>query len=301
MSSLPYTVKSRQSVEMENNLLTNDFPILFEVLHTCYLMNDERFKNRIKIYRHSNIEHDYYNHLAESEKNFIKKIYLRAEATRLENFEPVISRANYILAVNEKDAEYFKNKYSHPRTIYLPSFHPNEKPDIKQGSGDYILYHGNLSVSENYNAADWLIDNVFSKIDTKVIIAGLNPPGFLKAKIALYKNLVLAENLSEEGMTDLLENAQVHCLHTHQATGLKLKLLNVLFKGRFILCNNEMLAGTGVIAGHSIMLSNSGKDYISAIAEAMKRSFEDIYLEERNIITARFNNTLNAEKLIELL
>ncbi len=34
----------------------------------------------------------------------------------------------------------------------------------KPGKGNYILYHGNLSVSENYNAALWLIENVFSKI-----------------------------------------------------------------------------------------------------------------------------------------
>lgn len=48
LSLLPYTVKSRQSLELEQNLLSNDFPILFEVLHTCYLLKDPRFKKRKK-------------------------------------------------------------------------------------------------------------------------------------------------------------------------------------------------------------------------------------------------------------
>lgn len=49
----------------------------------------------------------------------------------------------------------------------------------KPGKENYILYHGNLSISENYNAALWLIENVFSKITHFTIIAGLNPPQHL--------------------------------------------------------------------------------------------------------------------------
>lgn len=301
LSSLPYTVKSRQSAEMEKNLLANDFPILFEVLHTCYLLNDPRFKDRIKLYRHSNIEHEYYKHLATSEKDLIKKTYLKIETKRLEQFEKIIANAGYILAVNEIDSHYFKQKYTRPKTIYLPSFHPHSKPQIKEGTGDYILYHGNLSISENYDAANWLIDHVFSQINEKVIIAGLNPPSFLKHKIEKFSNIILAENLSEDGMNDLIENAQIHCLHTHQATGLKLKLLNVLYKGRFILCNSLMLKGTGINAGKSITICNTGADYCSALKLQMNLAFESSLLEERDFITKRFNNAANAAALVELL
>lgn len=300
LSLQPYTVKSRQSEEMEKILLANNYPILFEVLHTCYLLDDPRFKERVKIYRHSNIEHDYYNHLAASEKKFIKKTYLKTEAKRLETFESIVSSANYILAVNEKDAEYFKTKYSSPRTIYLPSFHPHSTPVIKNGSGDFILYHGNLAISENYEAADWLIENVFSKISHKVIIAGLKPPAFLKEKIKAHPNIVLAENLSEEGMNDLIENAQIHCLHTHQPTGLKLKLLNVLFKGRFILCNNQMLEGTGISNGQTLTICNTGDEYCNAIKSQITKGFTEDYLNERKTATVRFNNEENAKTILNL-
>lgn len=301
LSSLPYTVKSRQSKALEQNLLTNDYPILFEVLHTCYLMTDARFKNRIKIYRHSNIEHIYYRHLAHSEKNFLKKIYLKVEARKLERFEKVISEANYILAVNKKDSEYFKKKYTQPQTVYLPSFHANEGLTIQPGQNDYILYHGNLSVSENYEAANWLIENVFSQINQKVIIAGLNPPGFLKAKINSFKNIQLIENPTNERMSELIDRAQIHCLHTHQDTGLKLKLLNVLYKGRFILCNKEMLEGTGIEEGRTLMLCNSKEDYVKNIARLMKSEFTSDLLSEREKMTAPFDNSENAKKLSEIL
>jgi hypothetical protein len=123
------------------------------------------------LYRHSNIEHDYYNELAKTEKNGLKKVFLKIEAQKLKWFEPIIKQANLILAVNQKDANYFKEKYPSVETQYLPSFHANGKIDIKTGTGDYILFHGNLSISENYEAALWLIKNVFSKIENRVVIA----------------------------------------------------------------------------------------------------------------------------------
>src|SRR5665213_2717865 len=51
LSSIPFIIKSRVSNELINNLLKDNHPILFEGLHTCYFINDERLANRKKIYR----------------------------------------------------------------------------------------------------------------------------------------------------------------------------------------------------------------------------------------------------------
>ena len=63
---LPYNVYSRKDHRLIENLLQNDYPILFEGLHSCYYMDDPRLRNRMKIFRECNIEHDYYRHLAKS-------------------------------------------------------------------------------------------------------------------------------------------------------------------------------------------------------------------------------------------
>ncbi len=303
LSSLPYNVKSRQSVELEKNLLSNDFPILFEVLHTCYLLNDKRFKDRKKIYRHSNIEHEYYAELSKSERNIFKKVYLRIESRKLKKFEPVIDFADVILAVNDNDANYFKQHYPKVKTLYLPSFHANEEVKIKSGKGNYVLYHGNLSISENYESAVWLIRNVFCESNQKIIIAGLNAPVFLKNIISEYKNIELVENPSQQKMGELIENAHTHCLHTFQGTGLKLKLLNVLFTGRFVICNKEMIKGT--------QLGNGDKDatyiadkplFIKGLIEDLSRSeITNEIKEERKKSLEIYFNQVNIEKLLEVI
>ena len=171
LSNKPYIVISRKSNLLKYNLLKNDFPILFEGLHTCYLLTDSSFKHRTTIYRESNIEHRYYRHLAKSEINWIKKIYLNLEARKLKKFESTIDNAAMNFIVSQTDFHYFEMKYSELNNYFIPSFHEHNEVIIPEGNGKFVLYHGNLSVSENYEAAQHLIRNIFSVIDVPFIIA----------------------------------------------------------------------------------------------------------------------------------
>lgn len=301
LSSLPYTVKSRQSTELENNLMSNNFPILFEVLHTCYLLNDERFKNRHKIYRHSNIEHLYYEELSKVERNFLKRIYLRLEAKKLKKFESIVNHANVIAAVNSSDTNYFKTNYTNPKTVYLPSFHSNSECVSVSGRSNYILFHGNLSISENYESLLWLAKFVFSQINFKVIVAGLNPPAFLVKTLGEFKNVQLIQSPSEQEMNQLITNAQVHVLYTNQPTGLKLKLLNSLFLGRFIVCNAHMISGTHLKQDPSFFICNTAQEYIDTLNMLMNQTFSEEILAIRKLSTLDFDCSVNTKKLLELI
>jgi len=55
---LPFVVVSRTSEKLSQNLLRDKHPILFEGLHCCFLLNDNRLNDRLKIARSHNIEHD---------------------------------------------------------------------------------------------------------------------------------------------------------------------------------------------------------------------------------------------------
>jgi hypothetical protein len=301
LSSLPYTVKSRQSKELEKNLLSNNFPILFEVLHTCYLLSDQRFKNRHKIYRHSNIEHLYYQELSKVERNFLKKLYLRFEAKKLKKFEPIINYANVIAAVNSSDTAYFKSNYPKPETVYLPSFHSNSECVSIVGNGTYILFHGNLSISENYESLLWLAQHVFSKISHRVIVAGLNPPSFLVSTLSEFNNIQLINSPSEQEMNALISSAHIHVLYTKQPTGLKLKLLNSLFSGRFIVCNEHMISGTSLKQDSSLVICNSAQDYIKNLNVLMNQSFSQEIIAARKLSTLDFDCATNTKKLLELV
>jgi hypothetical protein len=298
-SLLPYNVTSRRNEQLKENLLEDEYPILFEVLHTCYLLNDPDLKDRKKFFRHSNIEHEYFRELAKAETSFLKKIYLTIEARKLQRFEKQITHADCILAVSESDLAYFIKTYPQTPSVYLPSFHPFDELQCKTGKGDYILYHGNLSVPENHVAAVWLIDHVFSKLSYRVIIAGLNPQASLIAKIKAHKHIELRENCSGEEMQALITDAQIHCLYTAQATGLKLKLLNVLYSGRFVLANTAMLAGTSLAKACEIC--DTPELYISTIERFFHKEFTTADIEKRQSLITVMNNEEKTNTLIALI
>ena len=298
-STLPFNVKSRINNELKINLLKDSYPILFEVLHTCYLLTDNDLKDRIKLYRHSNIEHDYFIELAKAEKSFLKKIYFTIEAFKLKWFEKNIVNSSAILSVSKTDLNYFKNNYKSAPSYYLPSFHQYDAVTIAKGVGNYILYHGNLAISENYNAAIWLIENVFCKLNYNVIIAGLNPPLLLIDLIKKYPNIILKQNCSTSEMNDLVTNAQIHCLYTSQETGLKLKLLNVLYSGRHVVANQKMLAGTNL--SNACIICNTSLEYINTINELMEKSVDELFISQRNNVLVEMSNDKKTELLISLL
>lgn len=299
---LPYTVKSRAHKELLNNLLKDNYPILFETLHCAYYINHPSLKNRKKILRLSNIEHHYYFHLFIAERHILKKIYFLIESIKLYFFEKkAFHHANDILPVTTADDSYIKKYYSKAKSTVLPSFHSFNDISVWKGKGEYVLYHGNLSIAENYQAAAILIDKIAPQIDMPIIIAGKNPPPFLIKKSTKHPHVQIVANLDDEEMKQLIQNAHIVWLFTHQPTGLKLKMLHSLFTARFIICNDKMLAGTGIQSNYSLYIKRDEEETIESIKQLKLYEFDDVAIMQRQQILSSFDNKTNLKKLLNIL
>jgi hypothetical protein len=243
---LPYNVYSRKNPLLIRRLLQDNHPILFEGLHSCYYLTDHRLHHRLKLYREGNIEHDYYRLLATTCRTPLTRLYLLAEAWRFKRYQPAIAAASRTLAISQADATYLRQQFPTQPVEFLPAFHAAEHITSRPGRSTFILYHGKLSVIENEHAALFLIRQVFSKLQSPCIIAGMNPTKRLHTAAAPWPHITIEANPTEERMNHLTHEAQIHLLVTFQNTGLKLKLLNSLFAGRHIIANHTMLHGSGL-------------------------------------------------------
>ena len=296
----PYIVSSRKSEDLISNLLKNEYPILFEGLHTCYFLSDKRLSSRLKIYRESNIEHLYYYNLFKSERNLFKRLYFLSAGLKLRIFQRILKYADLMLVVSKSDTDYLQHKFPLNKVVYLPSFHSNDIFTVKSGKGNYVLYHGNLSVPENDQAAFYLIEKVFKDIEIPFIVAGLNPSESLTNLIAKYKNITLIPNPDEETMNKLVNEAQINILVTFQATGLKLKLLNTLYRGRYCVVNSKMLAGTNLESLCSIAdTPNQLKDKVKKLYDT-EFNYSDVELRKK-VLSENYSNQANLNKLLSFL
>ena len=300
LSTMPYIINSRRHPALLQRLLQNDYPILFEGIHTCYLITDEHLQSRKKIFRESNIEHAYYRALMKHETVTWKKWFFKIEAQRLESFEKYLTHANLMLTVNENDKTYFQNKFRNNQVENIFSFHENDEVHSQLGRGEFVLFHGNLSVPENMDAVKFIVEQVAAKSAYNFKIAGHKPSNQLQEKIAQTKNVELIADPSDEKMQQLMADAHIHLLFTAQQTGLKIKLINALYQGRFVLVNSNMLYGTN--CEQNCVVADSAIDFIDAIEKLMHQNFMPDDLEKRKkFLLENFNNAKNAALLNQLI
>lgn len=297
-SSLPFIVSTRKNKSLITNLQKDHAPILFEGIHCTYYLNHPKLADRIKLVRAHNIEHDYYRFLSKAESNPAIKIYHKIESVKLKSYEKILFNATKILSISPEDQTYFENKYNN--SIQIPAFHPNNTFTNVIGKSNYILIHGNLSVKENEKSIIFLINHVLKKSPYEVVIAGKSPTKKLLNKIKEIQNITLKENLSDEEMHSLINNAQIILLHTYQSTGIKLKLINSLFMGRHIICNDLMVVNTGLeLLCHIV---NTPEEWLLKIEELMTINMtSDILDKRKELLELKYNNLQNAQKIANLI
>lgn len=295
LNGLPYVVISRRSEELVERLCRDRYPILFEGLHSCFHLGDARLAGRKRIVRAHNVEHDYYEALAQAESGTFKRAYFIQEARKLRKFETVLSEAGTILAISPGDQRHFAAHFR--KVLHVPAFHPSAQVDVPAGLGDFCLYHGALSVPENDKAALWLVEEVFRGLPVPLVIAGRGASPELRSAVASANNVKLRENIPTAEITALVRAAQVNVLPTFQATGIKLKLLLCLFQGRHVVCNTPMVQDTG-LEGLCRVHDDPATMRLS-IQACMAQPAGGAQLEERvRVLDQRFCNRRNAEAIL---
>lgn len=293
----PYIVESRHSRELLKNLLQDEDPILMEGIH-CTKFTNVLYKTRKIFLRLHNVEHVYYKYLGDSEKNIAKKLFFISESNKLKKYEQFLPADLPIFAVATQDMEYYLGTLNKKNTRHLPVFIPFHKVESEPGLGKFCLYHGNLSVPENEKAALWLIKMVFSKLDIPFIIAGKLPGRRLVQETEKFKNIRILPDPADHELNELIRNAHIHVLPSFNRTGIKLKLIHAIYKGRHCIVNEEAEKGSGL--GPACHICNGAGSFIEVIKELIEKPFtaEDIQLRKK-IAENIFNNEKNADQLIQ--
>lgn len=295
-SKRPFIVKSREHILLEERLQRTQIPILFEGLHSISSIYNHKLAVKTLVRMH-NVEHTYYKGLAKSENNLLKKTFFTTEAIKLKKFENELHKVDHILTISPVEQAYFFKKYG-AKTTYIPVFSDIDFKDL-QPKKDFILWHGDLRVSDNVKAALWAIEIVkhtqhklvvtSSTKDEKVIKSCKNHPN-----ITFYQ---LTNKCKE--FQKLKASAAINLLFTFQATGIKLKLINTLVKSRFVIANNKMIKDTGL--EDLCIEANTTFEIRKKIDIYMQKDFLETEREVRKEKLAFFNAHKNAQKIIDLL
>ena len=294
LSKLPFCVRSRQSKRLLENVKQLNCPILFESIRTTGILNRSQFKQKVAVRCH-NIEHEYSWGLYKSETNFLKKIAFAAEAFKLKRYESVLQKADCLFLLSHHDYHYYEAKFK-PKAYFVPVFQELEVVSGKKGFGEYALYHGDLSVSDNVRAALFLIE-VFKGLEMPLIIASSIPVKVLLSKVKTVKNITFQIVDSNAELSALIENAHVNALFSFQKSGTKLKVFNALYRGRHCILNENMVDDPLILELCEVVST------LEAYKAAVKKIFEKEFIPSprRAEALSKYESTLNAQKIIDVL
>jgi len=293
----PYIVYSRNNKELFDRLFADEYPVLLEGVHTCACLMDERYKQKSFYVRMHNVESEYYEHLTKATANPLTRMYYATEAERLKKFEENLSRAKVLFSVSERDHASLSAKYNHVE--YVPPFIYNDVVDCKPGRGRYAIYHGNLGVEENRMAAKFLINEVFPGLKIPLMIVGTKASS-LASRTKKYSNIDFVSSPVPNDLKDLIQNAQVHVLPTFQPTGIKHKLINSLFSGRFCVVNPPMVEDNGL--AQFCHVANDAEEMRKIIRKLFTQDFTNEEIEKRKkILQNIYSNSKNAQKLVDII
>jgi len=139
----------------------------------------------------------------------------------------------------------------------------------------------------------FLAKEVFKNFDYPLIIAGKNPSRELRNAVEECENINLLPKAETDEISSLISQAQINILPTFQNTGMKLKLINVLFQGRHCLVNDAMVHHTGLEP--LCHIANNPKEMREVVNKLKNVSFtgEEI-LDRKTYLNHHFNNERNA-------
>jgi hypothetical protein len=140
---------------------------------------------------------------------------------------------------------------------------------------------------------------VYKNTSYKFVISSNAKVKRISEEIRKYDNIFLEEIPTKEDLDILFDKAHINTLISFQKTGIKLKLLNTLYKGKHIIANSEMIEDTGL--EDLCNLANSKDEILKKTAELFKEELSDLDVQKRSEKLENFNPTKSAEKIVDVI
>ncbi len=296
LSAKPFSVASRRHKMLLKNLNRDKADILFEGLQSTSVLCVKNFTDRRLYLRLHNLENNYYKGLLNSETNLLKKILYGVESHKYENYLKTLAEFCCVFTLSSFETEAVNTLYNNAE--YIPVFHGNDTVAEISEFGKYAFYNGDLRISDNKKAADFLIDVFQTVRNYPLIIASSIENDALVKKCEQLKNVKYEVIKSQEHLDELSQNAHINVMLSFQESGTKLKAVNALFQSRHCVINKNMLDDKRL--QDLCELAETKQDFVDAIENLKAKPFEG-YRLRMQVLDEVLNDSRNAQKLFDFI
>ncbi|MEP4392961.1 glycosyltransferase family 4 protein [Marinobacter sp.] len=262
----------------------------FDVVHIDTIslcVYADLFKGLPIVLNHHNFESAMLSSRARTEKNIIKRLYYRYEASRLLKSEIEYSRqSNLNLTCSDDDAEVMAESIPNCRFLSVPNgvdvsyFYPNASVEVLEKS---IVIVGGLSWYPNREAVEYFIREIWPLIkaripDMRVDVIGRGPTREMVKLSESDKSFHIHGFVDD--VRDYLWRAHFYLCPIRTVGGTKLKILDALASGCCIIADPFACKGIKVHNGAEIVYAETPKDYVDEIVNLLENKDYELSLRE---------------------
>lgn len=303
-----YHVERFKSKAFEQKLIailkSGHFDIVqIELLYMSpYLETIRKYSSAKIVLRAHNIEHLIWERLTNSEKNPVKKLYLKHLSETLKLYEhQILGFYDGIVPITKKDAEYFRQLTNTP--VFPVSFGiAIEKITSKlPAKPENALSHiGAMNWLPNIEGIKWFLDEVWPKAvknqpNLKLYLAGREMPGRLK-KLHL-KNVEVVGEVPNAAEFILSKSISIAPLLS--GSGIRIKILESMALGKAVVATSVGAEGINCTNGKNIMIADTAEKFAVAIDFLYKNP--DVCLEIGRNAQVLIQEEHNTAKIIQQL
>jgi glycosyltransferase involved in cell wall biosynthesis len=250
------------------------------------------FGKPVVLHEH-NAEFVMWERLAEIENNPIKKALIKLEAGRIKRAEKMYAEDASIVFAAPNDIEELA-KIGVDRDKLKPTYHLGEdflleRPDLEFDQTEKaLLFVGTLTWEANVDGLIWFLDEIYPLVlknhpDIHFYIVGKNPDQRLISRAQKFDSVELTGFVEE--LEPYFKNARAFVIPLRFGSGIKVKLLNAMYRGIPIVTTPIGTEGLEVVSGRDLFCTQSEKEQVAAITTLIesKSKWESLRNHSREI------------------
>ncbi len=274
-SFLPFLIVrnfSQESKKIVQELLQSE---TFDVIHaeTFYVM--PHIPTNIPIFLvEQTIEYEVYQHFVSTLPAYIKYFFY-FDILKLKYWERYYWRQAYLVAtVSERDKKLIRKIEPKIKPVVIPNGAGDEliaykltKKDIRNPN---ILFLGNFSWLQNTEAANYLINEIYPKLEMsisnfKLTIAGQQAKDKIKVPETSKIELVNIDTDDINLVKKMYEKSTIFIAPIFGPGGTRLKILAAMATGLPVISTNTGVTGILAKNGYNVLIANSPDEFVDKI------------------------------------
>lgn len=275
-----YNIERFYSKKFEDKLIRilkeSNFDIvkIESIFLISYLKTIRKYSNAKVVLRAPNVEYVIWERIAETEKSYLKKKYIKLLAKRLKRVEIRESNnVDAIYTVTKTDLEIFRQNGCNVPMTFIPTgidVTKNLFSDKTEIEFPTLFHIGAMDWMPNIEAVKWFLDNVWNEVhkqfpELKLYLAGRNTPEWL---LKLDKPNV--EVLGEvENAGEFISSKAIMIVPLLSGSGMRVKIIEGMMLGKAIISTTIGIEGIEATNNENVLIANSAKEFIEAISKCV--------------------------------